>query len=321
MGGIVLSMLVVSNIKHLSFVKLISYFFRSTLFRGSGILHTLAKTTPLLIVSLGLLVAFKASVWNIGAEGQIVFGIIGTLGATLFLDVPVFAKIIMAFLLSFLGGGVWAAIAGVFKAKWNVPEIPVTLMQNFLALALMSFLISGPWISPEPGYSRTSFLPQNVRFPFLIDPLNSTFLIALALVPVVYWLMNKSVLGYRLSATGASPSAAAVAGLNPKRTIVIGMFISGGICALAGSCLILGEYFFGVEGLSSGYGFYGIVSVLLAELNVIMVPFTSFFVAFVLMGSSAITNVGVPGPFVNLTMGIVFIAALIRIVIQKVTRK
>jgi ABC-type uncharacterized transport system permease subunit len=320
-GGIVFSLLVVSNIRNLPFGKIFVYFFRSTLFRSSGLLNTLAVTTPLLIASLGLLVAFKASVWNIGAEGQIVFGIIGALGATLFLDVPVFAKIILAFLFSFIGGGVWAAIAGALKAKWNVPEIPITLMQNFIALALMSFLISGPWISPEPGYSRTSFIPANVRFPFLIDPLNSTFLIAVALVPVIYWLINRSVFGYKLSATGASQSAAAVAGLNPKKTIVVGMFISGGVCALAGACLVLGKYFFGVEGISASYGNYAIVAVLLAELKVEFVPLTSFFVAFVLMGSSAITNVGVPGPFVNLTMGIVFIAALIRIVLQKVTRK
>jgi len=320
-GGIVLTLLIVANIRNLSFIKIFHYFFRSTLISSAGLLHTLAKTTPLLIVSLGLLVAFRASVWNIGAEGQIVFGIIGALGACLFINVPPFLKLILSFVLSFIGGGLWAAMAGALKAKWNVPEIPITLMQNFLALALMSYLISGPWISPEPGYARTSFIAENVRFPFLADPLNATFLVAVALVPIVYWLINKSVLGYRLSATGASPRAAAAAGLNPKKAVVVGMFLSGGICALAGTSLILGEYFFGVEGVTSNYGFYAIVCVLLAELKVELVPLTSFFVALVLMGSSSITNVGVPGPFVNLTMGIVFIAALIRIVVRKVIRR
>lgn len=321
LAGIIISLLIVSSAKDLSFLKIFVYFFKATIIRPSGILNTLAKTTPLLIVSLGLLVAFKTSVWNIGAEGQMAMGIIATLGVALNMSAPALVTVILAFIISFIAGGVWAGFAGVAKAKWNVPEIPMTLMQNFVAMAIMAYMISGPLMTTEPGYARTAFIPENLRFPFIKDPLNTTFLFALALIPIIYWLMNKSVLGYKLSATGDNPRAAAIAGLHPKKMIIIAMVISGGISALAGTCLILGEYFFGVSGITSHYGFYAIICVLLAGGKVELVPLTSFFVAFVLMGSSAITNVGVPGPFVNLTMGIVFIAALARIIFEKALLK
>ncbi len=322
LGGIVAALLVVSSVKGLEFTTVFGYFFKATITRPSGILNTLTKVTPLMIVSLGLLVAFKTSVWNIGAEGQIVMGIVGTLAIALNVHAPGVVNVILAFVASFVAGALWAGFAGALKARWNVPEIPVTLMQNFIAAALMSFLISGPWMTSEPGYARTPFIPDSMKFPLIRDPLSTTVVIAVLLVPIVYWLMNRSVVGYKLAATGENPSAAAAAGLNPRRMMVLGMILSGGICALAGTTLILGEYYFGVQGITSSYGFYAIVCVLLAEMNVLVVPLTAFFIAFVLMGSSAITNVGVPGPFVNLTMGIVFIAALVRIVFQKaVSRK
>jgi simple sugar transport system permease protein len=317
-GGIVIALLIVSNMKDLSFVKILAYFFKSTLTSPSGVLNTLSKTTPLLIVSLGLVVAFKTSVWNIGAEGQMAFGIIAALGATLFLNVPSLVRIILAIVFGFIGGGLWAGLAGVLKATWKVPEIPITLMQNFIADAFMLYLISGPWMTSAAGYARTDFIPEGARFPFLARPLNTTFVLSLAIVPIVYWLMNRSELGYKLSATGQNASAAAVAGLKPGKMIIVAMVISGGICGIAGVSLVLGEYFFGVKGLTSQYGFYAIVCVLIAELRVGVIPFTAFFVAFVLMGSTAITNVGVPGPFVHLTMGILFISALMRIVLKKV---
>lgn len=321
LAGIIVSLLIVSSAKNLSFSEIFVYFFKATILRPSSLLNTLAKTTPLLIVSLGLLVAFKTSVWNIGAEGQMAMGIIATLCILLNMTSPALLSLILAFLASFVIGGVWAGIAGVAKAEWKVPEIPMTLMLNFVALAIMAYMISGPLMTSEPGYARTAFISENLKFPFIKDPLNTTFLFALAMIPIVYWLMNRSVLGYKMSATGQNPQAAAIAGLHPKKMIIVAMIISGGISAWGGTCLVVGEYFFGVSGITSHYGFYAIICVLLAEDKVELVPLTSFFVTIVLMGSAAITNVGVPGPFVNLTMGIVFIAALARITFEKVVFK
>ena len=313
-----LALFFVSYANGLPFLEILAYFFTSSFFSISGLLNVLVKTTPLLIATLGTLIAFKCRIWNIGAEGQMALGVMMTLWASLFFDIPGILRIILAFVLSFLAGALWAALAGGFKAKWNVPEIPITLMQNFVALAVLNFLISGPWMPGDmPGYARTPALSEEVRFPFLAFPLNTTFLVSLVLVPIVYFLMYRSSLGYKLRATGESPKAANYSGMNSKKLIVITMFISGGLCALAGTTVVVGEYFFCVKGITGNLGFYAIVCALIARMRPELTPFTSFFVAAVIVGASALSIKGVPGQFVHLAVGILFIASLLETLYER----
>lgn len=319
--GIFLCLLPICQSKNLSIVEVFSYFLFSTIASSSGLSQTLMKTTPLLITTLGLCIAFKARVWNIGAEGQIALGVVASLGVCLFLPLPGIVKIALAFIFSFLFGAAWGGLAGYLKSKWNVPEIPITLMQNFVALAIMSFLIAGPWLSSQPGYAHTDSIPFDARLPYLAYPLNSSLLVGILLIPVVFWIMNRSVFGFQLKATGYNPTAAAYGGINVKRIVIMCMFVSGGICALAGTSLILGEFFFGVKGITGNYGFYAIVSVLIAKLDPKLTPFTSFFVAMVLVGTNALTLKGIPGPFVHLSVGILFIGAVLVFLIEKLFAK
>jgi simple sugar transport system permease protein len=316
--GIFLCLLPICQSKNLSIVEIFNYFLYSTITSPSGLAQTLMKTTPLLITSLGLCIAFKARVWNIGAEGQIAFGVIASLGTCLFLPLPGIIKIILAIVFSLLLGAAWGGVAGYLKSRWSVPEIPITLMQNFVALALMDFLIAGPWLSSQPGYAHTDPLPLDARLPYLAYPLNSSFLLGIILVPIVFWIMKRSVFGFQLKATGYNPIAANYGGINVKKIIVMSMFVSGGICALAGTSLVLGEFFFGVKGVTGNYGFYAIVSTLIARLDPKLTPFTSFFVALVLVGTNALTLKGIPGPFVHLSVGILFIGAVLIFLLEKV---
>lgn len=320
-GGIFLCLLPICQSKNLSIVEIFSYFLYSTIASPSGLSQTLMKTTPLLITTLGLCIAFKARVWNIGAEGQIALGVVASLGVCLFLPLPGIVKIVLAAALSFLFGAAWGGLAGYLKSKWSVPEIPITLMQNFVALAVMSFLIAGPWLSSQPGYAHTDSIPLGARLPYLAYPLNSSILVGILLIPIVFWVMNRSVFGFQLKATGYNPNAAAYGGINVKKIVIMCMFLSGGICALAGTSLILGEFFFGVKGITGNYGFYAIVSVLIAKLDPKLTLFTSFFVAMVLVGTNALTLKGIPGPFVHLSVGILFIGAVLVFLIEKLFAK
>ncbi len=315
--AIFIALAIVCQIQGLNLIQTFSYFITSTFLSEKGILHSLVKTTPLLIATLGLSVAFSSHVWNIGAEGQMALGIVMTLWATLFLDIPGFLRIIIAIILSFIAGAAWAAPAGYIKAKWNVPEIPITLMQNFVTLALMLYLIANPWKPEGSGYARTAFLPETAKMPFLAYPLNSSFLLALVLIPIVYWLMKKSMLGYKLRATGQNIEAARFGGINTKRMIVLSMAISGGICALAGTALVAGEFFYGVEGMTGGFGFYAIVCVLLARMRPELCLFTSYFTGAIIIGTTNLTLRGVPTQFVEMSVGIIFIASVLTYLIQE----
>ena len=138
----------------------LGYFFFSTIGSVSGLLSVLDRTTILLIVAAGLMIAFRCSTWNIGAEGQMAIGIVGALGVSLFLPLPGTLLIVLGFLVSFILGGLWGGIAGFLKAKWEVNEIPITLMQNFVALALLDYMVRGPWRSPEVALGRTPFISE-----------------------------------------------------------------------------------------------------------------------------------------------------------------
>jgi len=163
-------------------VEIFALFLGSTIGSLDSILHTLARATPILISTLGLLVAFKSGIWNIGGEGQIVVGAIVTVGTCLFLGLPPPLAIALSLIGSFLASGIYGAFAAFLKARWDVNEVVVTMMQNFVAFAILQYLINGPWNWGVGLYPRTAMIPPETRLPFIMSPLSSMFLVALVLV-------------------------------------------------------------------------------------------------------------------------------------------
>lgn len=286
-------------------------FLGSTIGSLDSILRVLAKTTPILISTLGLIVAFRSGVWNIGGEGQIVLGALTATGICLFLDIPPFLAILLSFLVSFLVSGVYAVFAGFLKAMWDVNEVVVTMMQNFIAFALLQYLIDGPWNWGVGLYPRTAMVPPETRLPFVKFPLSSMFIITLILVYVTYLLLNRTVLGYEMRAMGDNEKVAFSHGIDTKRLTIMSMMLSGGMCGLAGSGLVLGYFFRAQAGISGNYGFYAIAAAFIAYNRAILAPFSSLLIAFIYEGTLGLTAIGLPHRLCEAIVGIVFLLVLI----------
>lgn len=315
--SILIPLIIISLSLNIDLKILFSRYFYSTIGTRDGLTAILVRFTPLLVTALALTVAFKSSVWNIGAEGQIIFGAIATLGICLHLNLHPIILILLSFIFAFFLGGMWGLIAGSLKALWNVNEIPVTLMLNFVAYELIRYLISSPWKSPEGLYPATIRIPFETRLPFIESPVNSSIIIAIALIPVIYLLINKTSLGFELRAVGFNRDIAHYQGINTKKTIMTCMIISGGLAALAGVLIVLGDVFRGEEGITGSYGFLAIVVVLISRNRAELIPLAAFLVASIIVGAIGLIVVGVPRRFTEILTGILFIAAITPKLLEK----
>jgi simple sugar transport system permease protein len=292
-------------------VEIFALFLGSTIGSLDSILHTLARATPILISTLGLLVAFKSGIWNIGGEGQIVVGAIVTVGTCLFLGLPPPLAIALSLIGSFLASGIYGAFAAFLKARWDVNEVVVTMMQNFVAFAILQYLINGPWNWGVGLYPRTAMIPPETRLPFIMSPLSSMFLVALVLVAATYILLNRTVLGYEIRAMGANKLAAFTNGIDTERLTVLSMLLSGGICGLAGSGLVMGTFFRAQAGISGNYGFYAIASAFIAGNRALLAPLSSLLIALIYEGTLSLTALGIPHRLSEAIVGIVFLVVLL----------
>ncbi len=241
----------------------------------SGLTQTLAKATPLLLVALGICIAFRGGVINIGGEGQIILGAIGAAAFALaFSNLPALLLIPLALAAGVLAGGVWGGIAGVLKARFNVNEILTTVMLNAIALQLMNFLLRGPMLDPaqiEAGTNvpQSATLPAQVWLPRLVPRtlLHAGIFIAIFLAVLVYIFLWRTTVGYRIRAVGLNQAAARYAGIPVRRYMALAMTLSGAFAGLAGTVEVIGVHHRMIEGLSGGYGFSGIVAALFGKLH------------------------------------------------------
>jgi simple sugar transport system permease protein len=241
----------------------------------SGLTQTLAKATPLLLVALGICIAFRGGVINIGGEGQIILGAIGAAAFALaFSSLPALLLIPLALAAGVLAGAVWGGIAGVLKARFNVNEILTTVMLNAIALQLMNFLLRGPMLDPaqiEAGTNipQSATLPAQVWLPRLVPRtlLHAGIFIAIFLAVLVYIFLWRTTVGYRIRAVGLNQAAARYAGIPVQRYMALAMTLSGAFAGLAGTVEVIGVHHRMIEGLSGGYGFSGIVAALFGKLH------------------------------------------------------
>jgi simple sugar transport system permease protein len=276
-----------------------------------SVLRTLTRATPMLISTLGLLIAFRSGVWNIGGEGQIVIGVVVTTGVSLFLGLPPSLSIPLSLVASFFIAGAYGALAGFLKSRWDVNEVVVTMMQNFIAFALLQYLINGPWNWGVGLYPRTEMIPVGARLPFIMYPLNIMFLFALIFAGVAHLILERTVLGYELRAMGSDKRVAFIHGVDVKRLTVLSMLISGGVCGLAGSGLVLGYFFRAQAQISGNYGFYSIASAFIANNRAAWAPLSSLLIAFIYEGTLGLTALGIPHRLCEAIVGIVFIVVLL----------
>ncbi len=282
--------------------------------------ETLVKATPLLLVGLGICIAFRGNVINIGGEGQMIIGaIFATILGLTFTGLPGWLMIILAMLMGFIGGGFWGAIPGFLKAYFNVNEILSTIMMNAIAVQIMNFLLRGPMIDPAQ-LELASKIPQTARLleAFRLPRLAPTrlhlgFLFAVILAFLVYIFLWKTTLGYRIRAVGQSHHAARYAGINVKKNIVLALLLSGAFAGLAGAIQVYGvNYRMITDGSASGFtgsaGFNGIVAALFGQLHPIGTIPASIFFGALLVGANKMQRVmQVPSALITTLNGLVVI--------------
>jgi len=286
----------------------------------NAIAETLVKATPLLLVGLGICIAFRANVINIGGEGQmIVGGILATLIGLTITDWPGWLVILTAIAAGFLGGAIWGGIPGFLKAYFNVNEILSTVMLNAIAVQIMNFLLRGPMIDPAQ-LANASKIPQTARLldafrlPRLVPTrLHLGFLIAVVLAILVYILLWHTTLGYRIRAVGQNPYASRYGGIRVRRRIVAALVLSGAFAGLAGAIQVYGvNYRMITDGSASGFtgaaGFNGIVAALFGQLHPIgTIPASIFFGALLVGANKMQRVVQIPSALITAMNGLVVI--------------
>ena len=223
--------------------------------------ETLFLTGPLLLAALAFLVAFRARFYNIGVEGQLYIGaLFGYLAAAQLGGFPSLVAIPLVLLAAAAGGTLWLALPLFMRIKLQVNEIFPTLVMNFVALDIVNWVTAGPLKNPLSGNLQTPSLPQSTWLPALITntELNVGVIIAVAAAFAVYFVLYKTVLGYEIRASGASPRAAQSGGIDVSRSILAVGLMSGILAGLAGIVVVAGVDHVLAQNFSPGYGYQGI---------------------------------------------------------------
>jgi general nucleoside transport system permease protein len=275
--------------------------------------ETILEATPLLLIGLGLTVAFRARVWNIGGEGQFVAGAL--CGGAVALMLPGWPPwlLLPAMIVAAIAGSVfWALLAAFLKVRWDVNIIISTLMLNYVAIFLLQYMARGPL--QEPG----GYLPQSGRFvpaaqlPTLPGTrLHLGILIAVLLVPLVYILLWKTPLGFRLRMVGSRASVARYAGVNVNQAILFVMAFSGALIGLAGVIEASTQLMRLRSGLAVGYGFDGILVALLGRMHPFGVTLAAVLFAALIVGAEAMqVSSGLPSALADAIQAVIVLSVL-----------
>ncbi len=248
--------------------------------------ETLTFATPLIAAGLGVGLAFRVGMFNIGARGQMLMAAAaaGYVGA--YMSFPPVLHLILAVLAGLIAGAIWGGIVGVLKAQTGAHEVIVTIMMNFIALYLLAYMLRTQGLLQAPGSSnpKTAAMQDTAIFPELLGPqfnLHWGFIVVIGATAFIWWLLNRSNLGFQFRAVGENPRAAKVAGINVKGVYIWAMLLSGGLAGLAGVSQMLGTVTTGFsQGIDAGIGFDAITVALLGRSRPI-----GIFVAGVLFGA------------------------------------
>jgi general nucleoside transport system permease protein len=235
-----------------------------------SIAEVLLKATPLILIGVGLCVAFRCSIWNIGAEGQLYAGAsAATACGVNFVALPAWLHIVLILAAGSIAGAAWGALAGLLRVYFRASEVVTTIMLNYIAIIFTSYLVTGPLKDPAASYPQSAKLARDLWLPRFLPPtrLHIGILIAIALAIALYVFLFRSSAGYAVRVVGLNPSAAAYAGINVARTVLLSIAISGGLAGLAGAIEIDGVNYRLYQDISPGYGFEGIAVALLANNN------------------------------------------------------
>lgn len=260
------------------------------------IIETMKVAIPIIIASIGIMVAFKMKFWNIGGEGQILMGAcFATYFALYFNHLPKPLLLLIMLLAGFVGGGLWALIPGLLKVKFDTNETIITLMLNYIAIKWITYLQYGPWKdSNAMGFPKIANFEDAAVLPKLFG-LHIGWVITIVVVTIIAILMKHSKWGYNISVIGESLDTARYSGMNIKKVVLTSVFISGGICGIVGFIQASAVDQTLTAQLSAGYGFTAIITTWLSALMpIVIIPVSILFAALVKGGSFIQTAFQIP---------------------------
>ncbi|NND50326.1 MAG: ABC transporter permease, partial [Rhizobiales bacterium] len=288
--------------------RAITIIFIEPLTSSFGLTELVVKATPLVLIATGLAVGFRAGVWNIGAEGQFTFGAIcgGAVGLALY-DVAGFWVLPLMTLAGIAGGMVWGAIPAFLRTHFNVNEILVSLMLTYVAILLLSVLVSGPLRDPDGlNFPESRLFHDSALLPILHagSRMHVGALAALAAVAAVAVFLGRHLAGFQVKVYGQAPDAARFAGYSERRIVWMCLLISGGLAGMAGLFETAGPVGQLVPALPVGYGFTAIIVAFLGRLNPIGILLAGLLLALTYIGGeSAQISMGLPSAVTSVFQG------------------
>lgn len=282
--------------------------------------------TPILMTGLAVGFAFKMGLFNIGASGQYTMGMFFALYVGFMYKLPTGIHWIACVIAGFIGGMLWGFIPGFFKAYMNVNEVITSIMFNYIGMYLVDMLVQGNKIMYIPSKTRTSYLPASAQIPSLgvtNSNVNVSIFIAIAFAIVLYIILNKTIFGYELKATGFSKQASHYAGMNHKRNTVLTMVIAGGAAGLGGAFAILAPST--IAGSSMTYepinilaanGFNGIAVALLGNSSPIGIIFSAAFISHIQRGGTLAALFGYKPEIIDMVIAVIIYFSAFSLLMQ-----
>ena len=289
--------------------KALYAFFISPISNSYGVSELLVKASPLILIGLGLAVGFRANVWNIGAEGQLIFGaLVGSILPIYFSDSGNPFMMPMMLLMGIAGGVIWAGIPAFLKIRFNTNEILTSLMLTYVATLLLSFLVHGPWRNPDGfNFPESVLFPEVATLPVIWSGTRAHLGIILTLVSVlaIWWMLSKSLTGFKLRVYGEAPKAALYAGFRQPQIISYSLLLGGGLAGLAGVIEVAGPIGQLQPNISPGYGFTAIIVAFLGRLHPVGIVFGGLVLALSYLGGESVQiSMGLPKGIAGVFQGL-----------------
>lgn len=291
-------------------------FTRDTLEGGllttSGLQNSLNRMTPLLLIAAGLMVAFRANVWNLGIDGQFLLGAVMTAGFApdLTASLPLGISFLVLFLIAALVGALWTVVPAILKARYAVNEIITTIMMNFIGINLANFLIKAPFDDATAQVPQTRVIPFGNRLSYITSTsrVHIGIVISVVVIIAVHLVLTRTAFGMRLQAMGLSPKAARHAGINVSKLTIMAFMLSGALIGLGGSIEILGLWGVARADWNPAFGFFVVPLVFLARKNGFgIIAFVAFFAVVSMGGELATRRADLPNDFLLVIVGLILI--------------
>lgn len=267
------------------------------------------KAAPLMLIAVGLAIGFRSNVWNIGAEGQLTFGAICGGGLALY-----FYEIESVWILPIMivggavGGMLWASIPAFLRTRFNTNEILVSLMLNYVAILLLSYLVHDPWRDPDGfNFPESRLFSDSALLPVVLEGtrLHLGIVIALIAVALGWVFVRKSFIGYQMQVAGLADLAALYAGFKRKRMVWIGLLVGGAAAGIAGLCEVAGPIGQLLPSVSPGYGYAAIIVAFVGRLHPIGILLASLLMSLLYLGGeSAQMDLGLPSAITGVFQGV-----------------